>query len=288
MWVPADSDPGDCLPAVLITCGSVQTTEPMYWWFARTLVENGYAVFTDDVRGQGRSATTTPDGEPGSNLNPGVFVTNQVAAIDFLHSTPDDPYPLNERYGDPNSPAPVLPYNPYHDRTDPDRLGVAGHSAGAVGVSVVQGLQPWPGTVDDSNPVDAAVAWDDLGNSDQMQHGGGRIEDAFSRPIVHGDYSVEPRVPAMGQSGDYFLAPTPKESPPDPAAKRQGYDQWVEAGTLAYQLVVRGGPTTSGHSARHCPPRPGGRRRTRRPGSNPAASGTSSPTTTRWRGSTGG
>ena len=52
---------------------------------------------------------------------------------------------------------------------------------------------------------------------------------------------VEPRVPAMGQSGDYFLTPRTKARPPDPDAKSAGFESFREAGVDAYQLVVRGG-----------------------------------------------
>jgi hypothetical protein len=45
----------------------------------------------------------------------------------------------------------------------------------------------------------------------------------------------------MGQSGDYFLTPTPYTSPPDPDDKRGGYLQWTVAGLPSYQLVVEGG-----------------------------------------------
>lgn len=241
VWAPTGSEPGDTLPGVVLTPGSVQAAEPMYWWFAQVLVANGYVVLTYDVRGQGRSDTTTPDGEPGTNLNPEVFVTDQLAAIDFLHSTPDTPYPHTERYGDPDSSAPELSHNPYHDRLDPGRLGICGHSAGAIGVSIVQGLTPWPGLLDDHNPVDVAVAWDNLGDAEQIGPRGGEIEDLVSKRLAQGEYTIEPRVPAMGQSADYYLTPAPYDSPPDPTAKRRGYDDWLATGVPAYELVVRGG-----------------------------------------------
>jgi hypothetical protein len=241
VWVPADSEPGDDLPGVVIVNGSLQETEPVYWWAAQTLVKNGYMVMTFDPRGQGRSDTITPGGEAGTNINPSVFVTNQIAAIDFLHSTPDDLYPHTDHFGDPNNPAPELPFNPYHDRLDRDRLGIAGHSAGALGVSIVQGLEPWPGLLDRGNPVDAVVAWDNLGNVEQI--GDPRtalLTDLFFQTIGP-DNTVEPRVPAMGLTGDYFVVPVPYLSPPAPEAKRLGYNDWQAAGIPAYQLVIRGG-----------------------------------------------
>jgi hypothetical protein len=223
VWAPADSGPGDALPGVVVTNGSVQAPETAYWWFALTLVANGYVVLTYDPRGQGRSDTTTPDGERGTNANPDVFVTNQVDAIDFFRSTPEAQYPYNEGHTD--VPAPVVTHNPFAERIDPSRLGAVGHSLGAAGASVVQGLEPWPGRLDATNPVDAAVAWDNLADD---------VTDQLS-------YEVVPRVPAMGQSADYYLTPQPKEEPPDPAAKKGGFQRWRAAGVPTYQLQIRGG-----------------------------------------------
>ena len=37
----------------MITTGSVQGSERMYWWLAQDLAERGYVVLTYDVQGQG-------------------------------------------------------------------------------------------------------------------------------------------------------------------------------------------------------------------------------------------
>jgi len=224
VWAPADSDPGDDLPGVVITNGSVQASQTLYWWFADTLVRNGYVVMTYDPRGQGRSDTRTPDGTDGSNANPTVFVTNQVDAIDLFRATPEEPYPHN-RVAPDAVPAPIRDSNPFHDRLDRSRLGIVGHSLGATGVSIVQGITDWPGAIGDGNPVDVAVAWDNLAAPDEQLAG----------------YGVTPRVPAMGQSADYFLTPTPKTEPPNEDAKTRALAAWRDAGVDAYQVNVRGG-----------------------------------------------
>jgi hypothetical protein len=243
LWAPQETRPDsgrrEGLPGVVITTGSVQAPEPLYWWAAQALVEAGYAVLTYDPRGQGRSDGVTPDGDRGGNADGDVFVSNQVDAVDFFRSTPAAPYAPNAEY-DRDDGAPVEPYNPLHERVDRDRVGIAGHSAGAIGASIVQGLEPWPTGGD--NPVGAVVAWDNLGDADDVGAGpesrsGDAVE--FFQTVPSGD--VEPRVPAMGQSGDYFLTPTPHERPPDPDAKSRGYERWREADVSAYQLVVRGG-----------------------------------------------
>jgi hypothetical protein len=248
LWTPADAEPGDDRPGVVITNGSVQAPEPLYWWAAQALVAAGYVVLTYDPRGQGRSDSATPDGTPGGNADGSVFVSNQVDAVDFFRSSPAAPYSPNAEY-DRGDGAPVEPHNPAFDVLDPGvgepdggRLGIAGHSAGAIGASIVQGFASWPGAFD-GNPVDAVVAWDNLGSADDV--GGGSAEgDAgdlatFLDTVPTGE--VEPRVPAMGESGDYFLTPTPHEQPPDPDGKSTGFAKWRDADVPAYQLVVRGG-----------------------------------------------
>ncbi len=225
LWAPADSAPGDRLPVVVINNGSVQVPETAYWWAAQLLVRNGYVVLSFDPRGQGRSDNRTPDGEAGSNSNPSVFVTNLVDAVDFVLSRPDAPYAHNQTY----TRAVSTPYNPFWNRIDAGRIGLAGHSLGARGVSVVQGLQPWPGTSGPDNPVDVIVAWDNLAAAGAA---GEYIADI-------GEY--RPRVPAMGQSADYWLAPQPKLSPPDPLEKSPGVELWRSAGVPVYQVQIQGG-----------------------------------------------
>ncbi len=228
VWVPKNAEAGALLPSVVIMNGSVQAPEPLYWWAAQLLVSNGYAVMSFDPRGQGRSDNRTPDGQTGSNANPVVFRRNLVDAIDFFLSTPDQPYPYNL----PGAPGPdgdgnlaeTTAFNPIYDRIDPQRLGIAGHSLGATGVSVVQGQSPWDGRLTVDNPVKAAVAWDNLALGSALD-----------------GFEVVPRVPAMGQSGDYFLTPTPYRAPPDPLDKNAGFERWLEAGVDVYQVNIQGG-----------------------------------------------
>ena len=219
IWVPRDSQPGDDLPGVVIETGSVQAPETLYWWFAQALVRQGYAVMTYDVRGQGRSDNRAPGNKLGSNANSSVFATNLVDSIEFFQSTPDSPYPNGDW-----RPAPTTAHNPFWDRIDHDRLGIVGHSLGASGVSVVQGMDPWPGRLLTSNPVDVAVAWDNLSASANLA-----------------GVSVEPRVPTMGQSADYGLVPTPFTSPPNPEGRNAGFNRWKSEGVPTYQVNIRGG-----------------------------------------------
>ncbi len=227
VWAPREG--GNGLPAVVIENGSIQAPEPLYWWAAQLLVRNGYVVLTFDPRGQGRSDQQTPQGEQGSNANSAVFWEGLVNAIDFFRSTPGKPYPHNLSCAGTH-PTEVAEFNPHHARIDSERLGLVGHSLGATGVSVVQGYgaegaAPWPGLLDEDNPVDVIVAWDGL--STPSAEGGGLA-------------SVVPRVPAMGQSSEYFFTPLPALSPPDPESHKAAYQGWVDAGLPVYQFTIQG------------------------------------------------
>ena len=219
VWLPRNR--AGALPNIVITNGSVQAPEPVYRWLAQALVRAGYAVMTYDPRGQGRSDQQTPAQQQGSNLNPIVFWQGQVDAIDFFRSTPTRPYPHDSTCAD-TYPTVTASHNPIWNRLDPARLGIAGHSLGAIGVSVVQGYgapgaDSWPGQMDATNPVKVAVALDSL-----MTPDGGSlapatnyplptaVTDAMTQLIVMGALpKFAPRVPSMSFNSDYGFVPTP-------------------------------------------------------------------------------
>ncbi|MGH8461226.1 MAG: alpha/beta hydrolase family protein [Stenotrophobium sp.] len=259
VWRPKNIAAGTTLPGIVIDNGSVQAEEAAYWWAAQALVRDGYEVMTYDPRGQGRSDFTTPSGGQGTNINPSVFWLGLVNAIDFFRSSPDHPYPNNAACAN-DYPTQMTPYNPNYAGIDPARLGIAGHSLGAIGVSVVQGYgapgaDPWPGILDKTNPVDAAVAWDGL-----LKPGGGLIggaaqgggignilyqlgvaDPAFRLVIERGLPNFGARVPSMGQSSDYGLLFSPFLNPPDPEQhKAEGYDAWKAAGVPSYEIGIQG------------------------------------------------
>lgn len=226
VWAPANPPAGKTYPAVVIINGSVQAPEPLYWWAAQILVQNGYLVMTFDPRGQGRADSQTPDGQQGSNANSVVFRRNLIDAIDFFYSTPSNVYPHNLAGtpgpdGDGNLAA-TTAFNPIHELLDRDRLGIAGHSLGATGVSVVQGESDWQGTMHTENPVKAMVAWDNLMLASSLD-----------------GIDVMPRIPSMGQSGDYFLTPSPYTEPPT-ENKNAGFDLWRDSGVDSFQVNIQG------------------------------------------------
>ncbi|HXW59583.1 MAG TPA: hypothetical protein VEJ23_08935 [Solirubrobacteraceae bacterium] len=155
-------------PGVVITNGSVQADEQMYWYAAQTLAKDGYIVLTFDPQGQGRSDTfgQAPDEDEGfpAQTDGRPFYDGAEDALNFFLSTPSHPYePVpscetgtshaakqNERVAKGLDAA----YNPLWHLLDSNEIGLAGHSYGAVGVSYIAQWDP---------RVKAAVAWDNLG-----------------------------------------------------------------------------------------------------------------------------
>src|SRR5207237_2715764 len=148
------------------------------------------------------------------------FYSGMVNAIDFFRSSPDVPYPHNVTCAG-TYPTVVAAYDPFWDRIDRTRLGIAGHSLGAAGVSAVQGYPGGRFTIPDAgggNPVDVVVAWDALKN----------------------DPTGPPRIPAMGESSEYGLTPMPFQSPPDPESDKDAYRAWRDAGIPVFQFTIQG------------------------------------------------
>lgn len=252
-------------PGVVLTTGSVQGSERMYWWLAQDLAERGYVVLTYDVQGQGTSETFPHLGDaedlPYCSLAaaplageetacPGVpsqqtanFVYGTQDAIDFFLSTPEAPYgnpaagtvdvdafnPLWERFDHSPDPDTVTP-----GRTT--RLALVGHSLGALAVSYVQ-------AVDDR--VQTIVALDKL--STRAAIGDDEEFDALG--------PLEPVVPALGLQSEYgftvapyFANPglfdssgagSPDEAPDPRRELATGYDGWTAAGVDSMVIVPR-------------------------------------------------
>lgn len=252
-------------PGIVITPGSVQGSERMYWWLAQDLAERGYVVLTYDVQGQGTSETLPHESPiedlPYCNLAaapyageqtscPGVpsqqtanFVYGTQDATDFFLSTPAAPYP-NRGAGS----ADVDAYNPLWESFDrsPDpqtvtpgrttRLALVGHSLGALAVSYVQGVD---------ERVQAVVALDKLSTSTALS----------TSPEFDALGPLRPVVPALGVQSEYgfTVAPyvansglfdrpgvtLPTEGPDPRRELRTGFDGWAEAGVDAMVVVPR-------------------------------------------------
>jgi dienelactone hydrolase len=224
-------------PAVVITTGSVQAPERLYWGTAATLAKHGYVVLTYDTQGQGRSDTFGEgvdqfDGVPSQAGEP--FYDGTEDALDFMLSTPTHPYDPRPSCSTGTDHSPKqdrrvaagldAAYNPLSDLVDATRVGIAGHSLGAGAVSYI-------GQVDDR--VDAIAAYDNL------------REPTGAPPCASGSAPrpAKPPItkPALGISNDYGLTPEPYTSDPDPQAKNAGFEAYKKAGVDSMEFSIRGG-----------------------------------------------
>ena len=249
-------------PGVVITTGSIQGSERMYWWLAEDLAERGYVVLTYDVQGQGTSETLPHENDQVSALPfcnpfakpkdgeefgcPGVpaqqasnFVYGTQDALSFFLSTPRKRY-TSRNAGD----SPVNSFNPLWKLFDRSRdrrtatkgrttrVAIIGHSLGAFAVSYVQAIDRRAETV---------VALDKLASK-------GQSGIANLPPF-------KPAIPALGIQSEYGFnvqpywtsygsSFTPQPGPPDkaPDPKREeatGFDGWRKAGVDSMVIVPR-------------------------------------------------
>jgi hypothetical protein len=186
LFGPRDAEGGP-YPGILLVCHACvplpQTTERvgLWYWVAETLAEAGYVVMYATVGGNN--------------------IPRTIDATDFFVATPASPTSRGE-------------FNPWHERLDPDRLGIVGHS-GAAGVSL---------NVGNSDPrFDAIVAWDPAGSASLA--------------------GVIPRVPTMIQVADYTLregpVPNATKPVPVPASKYTFFDTIRSAGVDVMQVAPR-------------------------------------------------
>lgn len=208
--------PAGGYPGVVITDGSVQAYEELYYWAAEDLASNGYMVMTYDVQGQGDSdlfgADCSDPTKPPSGACSGVpyqqnynFYQGAEDSLSFFLST------ASERFGGS--------YNPYFADLDTDRVAIAGHSLGAAAVTVV-------GQCD--KRVKTIVAWDNLGT----------VKDC-SGVTIPAQYKSDTllHAPALALTNDYAFNTTPARDYPDPHSKMAGYNQLKAAG-LDTQIVA--------------------------------------------------
>lgn len=203
--------PKDGYPGVVITDGSVQAYEELYFWAAQDLAEAGYMVMTYDVQGQGDSDLFGSDcpgecsGVPyQQDYN---FFQGAEDSLSFFLSTASAPSGGS--------------YNPFFTDLDTSRIGLAGHSLGASAVSHV-------GQCD--NRVTTIVAWDNLRAIESCD--GVTIPDRYrTTQLIN--------VPALALTNDYAFNTTTHSSAPDYDAKAAGYRQVRDAGLDAQIVTLR-------------------------------------------------
>jgi dienelactone hydrolase len=213
VWMPPASvpRPKGGYPGVVITDGSVQAYEELYFWAAQDLASAGYMVMTYDVQGQGDSDLFGSDcpgectGVPyQQDLN---FFQGAEDSLSFFLSTSDAPSGGS--------------FNPYFPDLDRSKVGLAGHSLGASAVSHV-------GQCD--RRVKTIVAWDNLR----------AIEDCEGVVIPEEHRTTKlVNVPALALTNDYAFNTQPQLTAPDPEAKTAGYEQVRAAGLDAQIIALR-------------------------------------------------
>ena len=234
-------------PGIVITNGSVQADEQLYWYAAQTLAKAGYIVLTWDPQGQGQSDLfgESPDQQEGfhSQVDGRPFFDGTEDALNFFFSTPSKPYVPVKSCSSGTSHAPKqdrrvkagldAAYNPFWKLLDPSRVGIAGHSYGAAGVSYIGQWDP---------RVKAIVAWDNLSAPDPGTNNGQFPPGEAGCPA---DPSARTPAkitkPALGISADYFLPPTPNTGDPDPKAKSSESFEYSKAGVDTGEIIIRGG-----------------------------------------------
>ena len=231
-------------PGIVITNGSIQAPETLYWWAAQMLAKAGYLVVTYDPQEQGRSDTfgegaDRMEGVPSQTAGNTFFDWTQDA-IDFLLSSPANPFcarpsrsgtshcdKQQRRVKEGRNAA----FNPFWDMVDPERIGIAGHSYGASGVS-------WVGQQD--TRVDAVVAWDNLCAPNVAPGGGGPTGGGACSSGGQGDPPGF-RAPSLGITNDSFTGNESKNSDPDPTEKSRASSQFSKAGVDTGSIAIRGG-----------------------------------------------
>jgi dienelactone hydrolase len=243
-------------PGVVITDGSVQADEQMYWYLAQTLAKEGYVVLTFDPQGQGQSdtlgtAADTLEGVPAQTTGT-PFYDGTEDAIDFFLSTPSHPYDPVPSCTTGTSHAAKqnarvkqgfdAAYNPFWQLLNRGELGLAGHSYGAAGVSYIGQWDP---------RVKAVVALDNLGGpsptgdavpgSGSGSGGKNSIGEAPCPADPANRTTVPITKPGLGISADYGLPPLPNTSLPNPRFKEAESLQYSKAGVDSGEIVIRGG-----------------------------------------------
>ena len=236
-------------PLIVITNGSVQAPERLYWGQAAVLAKHGYVVLTYDPQGQGRTDTygEGADRNDGSPPRPAAPSTT-TPRMRSTSRCPRPPRPFDPRpsctSGTDHSPKQDrrvaaglnAAFNPLHELVDPDRVGIAGHSLGASAVSYIGQIDP---------RVDGIVAWDNLSAP------GGGFGEAPECASGSAPRPAEPPItkPAMGISNDYGIAPAPLTEDPDPQGENTAFLAYKDAGIDSLQFHIRAARTRSRRSS---------------------------------------
>ncbi len=203
----APNDTSRAYPAVTFTPG-LQSYNEVNSWFAQGLAEAGYVVFIFDPQNQGESESCGHEPDGTETTCPTTNQPNDTrSAIDFVLSTPENPYPWAVGANAAGTPT----FNPWWENVDREHLGIAGHSLGAIAVTPIGQQDP---------RVDAVISFDNLD---------GTLG------------NVPRRTPALFFYTDYAFPATgaPKSSAPNAQQHFGAYNQLKAAGVDAMSITTR-------------------------------------------------
>lgn len=266
-------------PGIIIINGSVVGVELVYAYVAQALAKAGFVVMTFDSQGEGMSDQfgETPDqledafaGAPvlgllGPQKGPGgnglPFYDGGTDALNFFLSAPGSPYsPVASRTSNTSHAAKQTrrvasglnnAFNPFWQMLDSTRIGLAGHSYGAVAAS-------W--LAQEDSRVSTAVAWDALclpvsPSPDEVTAFAtapvNKLAGLIQSPFLYGFSSQcfgapagpAPAVtkPAMGITSDYLLIQAPYLAPPQVDNKGVASLIYSQRGLDTASIVIAGG-----------------------------------------------
>jgi hypothetical protein len=237
VWMPPPGTPrlkNGRYPGVVITDGSIQAFQQLYYWAAEGLAQYGYEVLTFDPQGQGDSDLLPSTSNCGpSQLQAGNAVCQGVPYqqnYNFYQGTEDA---LNFFLSTPGHPYPGGPFNPGYRSLDRSDVAIAGHSLGAAAVT-------WVGQCD--RRVKTIVAWDDLGAVNMSQC-------SKNVAVPKADRATAVHTPALAMTNDYEFNMQPQTTVPNPNGSANGgggdgtsgYLSLVKAGVDSEIISVRNG-----------------------------------------------
>jgi hypothetical protein len=214
----SDPPPPSGYPGVVITDGSIQGYQQLYFWAAEGLAQDGYEVMTYDVQGQGESDLLPAN--CATQLLTGHLCTGvpYQQNYNFFQGAEDSLNFFLSSRGAPSGGS----FNPDSADLNHYDIALAGHSLGASAVSEV-------GQCD--KRVTTIVAWDDLA---PVVNCNGVVIPAVDRSptLLHAS--------ALALTNDYFLNPEPMTSVPNAHAKDAGSRQLAAAGLNTEEVAIRG------------------------------------------------
>ncbi|HWD66041.1 MAG TPA: hypothetical protein VG405_12805 [Solirubrobacteraceae bacterium] len=220
VWLPPAGTPlrHGRYPGVVITDGSVQAYQNLYYWAAEGLAQYGYEVLTYDVQGEGDSdllPASCPSLAHPSEQCAGVpyqqdynFFQGAEDSLSYFLSTPRHPYRGT--------------YDPGWRTLARNDVAIAGHSLGADAVS-------WAGQCD--KRVKTIVAWDDLYPAKISQC-------SKNLTVPRSDRATHLHAPALAMTNDYEFNIEPQTKVPNPNGTGISNGGGID-GTAGYLSLVR-------------------------------------------------